>query len=177
MKSGAFSLLRPDVRKSIPIKLIQIIKSILQHMVLPGTRGGYWMTITWCIFQKDRVLFSNFRKKSGSFQNKIAAGTCFFLFPGVWHRYRPDPASGWEESIGVGFKGYYPEHLMAQHFFDQQRPFVNVGLNIARNEDLQRLFHKLLDCVRDPQGPWLSPDYQRYYARNAGVGKQHFVKR
>ncbi|MDB6094518.1 MAG: AraC family transcriptional regulator [Verrucomicrobia bacterium] len=26
------------------------------------------------------------------------AGTAFALVPGVWHRYRPDPRTGWEES-------------------------------------------------------------------------------
>jgi AraC-like DNA-binding protein len=82
---------------------------------------------------------------------EISAGTCFFLFPGVWHRYKPDPDSGWEE-YWVGFKGYYPEQLMKQHFFDKKKPFIHAGLN----EDLQRLFHKLLDCVKS-----CSPGYQQ----------------
>jgi AraC-like DNA-binding protein len=29
---------------------------------------------------------------------RLEAGDAFMLFPGVWHRYRPDPATGWEES-------------------------------------------------------------------------------
>ncbi|MFA5263568.1 MAG: AraC family transcriptional regulator [Opitutaceae bacterium] len=29
---------------------------------------------------------------------EIEAGAAFILLPGVWHRYRPDPATGWEES-------------------------------------------------------------------------------
>ena len=82
---------------------------------------------------------------------EIGAGTCFFLFPGVWHRYKPDPDSGWEE-YWVGFKGYYPEQLMKQPFFDKKKPFIHVGLN----EDMQRLFHKLLDCVKS-----YSPGYQQ----------------
>jgi AraC-like DNA-binding protein len=28
----------------------------------------------------------------------VEAGTAFVLLPGVWHRYRPDPETGWEES-------------------------------------------------------------------------------
>lgn len=28
----------------------------------------------------------------------VEVGTAFMLFPGVWHRYRPDSATGWEES-------------------------------------------------------------------------------
>jgi len=88
-------------------------------------------------------------KGKGTFESsetglfEISAGTCFFLFPGVWHRYKPDPHSGWEE-YWVGFKGYYPEYLMSQHFFDKKNPFIQVGLNV----ELQQLFHKLLDCVK-----------------------------
>jgi AraC-like DNA-binding protein len=28
----------------------------------------------------------------------VETGTAFALLPGVWHRYRPDPETGWEES-------------------------------------------------------------------------------
>src|SRR5471030_404916 len=43
---------------------------------------------------------------------KIAAGTAFLLFPGVWHRYRPIMATGWTESwIEVG--GPYLDQLLA----------------------------------------------------------------
>ncbi len=111
----------------------------------PATHGFTW--------NKGRILDDYYlvyvSKGQGVFESSdtnsfhITAGTCFFLFPGVWHRYKPDSTSGWEE-YWVGFKGYYPDHLMAQHFFDQKSPFVDIGLN----EDLQRLFHKLLDCVR-----------------------------
>ncbi len=107
-------------------------------------------TFTW---NKGRILHDYYlvyiSKGQGTFESsetssfEIGAGTCFFLFPGVWHRYKPDPNSGWEE-YWVGFKGYYPNHLMAQHFFDKKKPFIHVGLN----EDLQRLFHQLLDCVK-----------------------------
>ena len=27
----------------------------------------------------------------------ISAGDCFILYPGVWHRYKPDPNVGWIE--------------------------------------------------------------------------------
>lgn len=105
---------------------------------------------TW---NKGRILDDYYlvyiSKGKGTFESsetglfEISAGTCFFLFPGVWHRYKPDPHSGWEE-YWVGFKGYYPEYLMSQHFFDKKNPFIQVGLNV----ELQQLFHKLLDCVK-----------------------------
>lgn len=33
-----------------------------------------------------------------NYRSLVRAGHAFILLPGVWHRYRPDPASGWEES-------------------------------------------------------------------------------
>src|SRR3546814_3790076 len=27
----------------------------------------------------------------------VREGTCFMLFPNVWHRYQPDPVQGWQE--------------------------------------------------------------------------------
>lgn len=105
---------------------------------------------TW---NKGRILDDYYlvfiSKGRGTFESsetsscEISTGTCFFLFPGVWHRYKPDQHSGWEE-YWVGFKGHYPEHLMTQQFFDKKKPFVYVGLN----EEVQQLFHKLLDCVK-----------------------------
>jgi len=107
-------------------------------------------SFTW---NKGRILDDYYlvyiSKGRGTFESsetssfEINTGTCFFLFPGVWHRYKPDVYSGWEE-YWVGFRGYYPDHLMVQFFDKKKNPFINTGLN----EDLQKLFHQLLDCVR-----------------------------
>ncbi|HVK97545.1 MAG TPA: AraC family transcriptional regulator, partial [Flavisolibacter sp.] len=75
---------------------------------------------------------------------EINAGTCFFLYPGVWHRYKPDLKSGWEE-YWIGFKGSYPDQLMNEDFFSQKNPFIDVGLN----PELLNLFQGLLDTVRN----------------------------
>jgi AraC-like DNA-binding protein len=71
----------------------------------------------------------------------VDTGTCFFLYPGIWHRYKPDPKSGWEE-YWIGFNGSYMEHLM-KSFFDAATPSVNVGAS----KDMLVLFHKLIDTV------------------------------
>ncbi|WP_436491586.1 helix-turn-helix domain-containing protein [Chitinophaga sp. ARDCPP14] len=73
---------------------------------------------------------------------EIEEGTCFFLFPGVWHRYRPDIRSGWEE-YWVGFHGYYVDQLMKQGFFDPNRPCIKTGLD----RDMLVLFKKMIDVV------------------------------
>jgi AraC-like DNA-binding protein/mannose-6-phosphate isomerase-like protein (cupin superfamily) len=73
---------------------------------------------------------------------KVKAGHCFFLFPGVWHRYKPDLQHGWEE-YWIGFKGPYPDMLMKNGFFSPQHPFVNVG----HNGGLLKSFQSLLDVA------------------------------
>ena len=35
---------------------------------------------------------------------RLQAGSLFLLFPGEWHRYSPDPATGWDE-YWVAFQG------------------------------------------------------------------------
>lgn len=73
----------------------------------------------------------------------ISAGTCFLLFPGVWHRYKPDSNIGWEE-YWIGFKGAYPEELMKKKFFRPETPFFNVGLN----DTLLSLFQHAIEAVQ-----------------------------
>ena len=71
---------------------------------------------------------------SGEFEShltgrfRIRAGTTILLFPGVWHRYRPSPTTGWTESW-VELEGAIMERLMAsaqidpsQSVFPPKRP-------------------------------------------------------
>lgn len=74
---------------------------------------------------------------------QIKAGSCFFLYPGVWHRYKPHPRSGWEE-YWVGFNGNYPAELMQKGIFAAEDPCLHVGLH----EELLQLFHSLIRHVR-----------------------------
>lgn len=73
---------------------------------------------------------------------EVSAGTCFFLFPEVWHRYKPDIQSGWKE-YWVGFNGFYVEQLIKNRFFCAETPFVNVNFNV----EMLVLFKKLMDTV------------------------------
>ncbi|MBE9586420.1 helix-turn-helix domain-containing protein [Mucilaginibacter sp. JRF] len=69
----------------------------------------------------------------------IELGTCFFLLPGAWHRYKPDPASGWEE-YWIGFNGYYAAQLMQKNFSSD-----NLLIKTGMNNDMLGLFHNLID--------------------------------
>ena len=107
-------------------------------------------SFTW---NKGRILngyyFVFISKGKGVFESALSeptvirAGTCFFLFPGVWHRYRPDPVSGWEE-YWIGFKGSYPDELMNKGLFSSALPVVSPGLN----DTLLTLVRRILDQVR-----------------------------
>jgi AraC-like DNA-binding protein len=69
----------------------------------------------------------------------VSAGTCFFLFPGIWHRYRPEAKYGWEE-YWVGFNGNYSANLVKNGVFGPDNAIIDVGLN----EGLLTLFHTLI---------------------------------
>jgi AraC-like DNA-binding protein len=74
---------------------------------------------------------------------EVEAGTCFFLFPGVWHRYKPDPKSGWEE-YWIGFRGSYPDELMNKGLFSPSQPVVSPG----KNDSLLTQVRRILEEVR-----------------------------
>lgn len=96
--------------------------------------GYYVVFIT-----KGQGVFESGRTPSGI----VTEGTCFFLFPGVWHRYKPEVKIGWEE-YWIGFKGSYADELMRKGFFTAGQPFVEAGMN----EPLLMLFQKILETVR-----------------------------
>jgi len=74
----------------------------------------------------------------------IQPGTALLLFPGEWHRYRPDKKSGWTE-YWLGFRGRESTRIM-QSFFSQQAPIVSVGQADALIEH----FHQILHWLQQP---------------------------
>ncbi|MBZ4189504.1 AraC family transcriptional regulator [Niabella beijingensis] len=106
---------------------------------------------TW---NKGRILNDYYivfiSKGSGVFEtahqqaSTIQEGSCFLLFPGTWHRYKPSAKIGWEE-YWIGFNGYYPQRLMRSGFFSKKNPVIHVGLN----EELLMAFHGLIDTIRN----------------------------
>lgn len=73
----------------------------------------------------------------------IEAGTVLLLFPGVWHRYKPLPATGWEE-FWVGFDGHFAEYLMRQECFDPLNPLIGIGFNA----EFLSVFLRLIDLIK-----------------------------
>lgn len=72
----------------------------------------------------------------------IESGTIILLYPGVWHRYRPNENTGWEE-YWIGFTGNYAHHLLEQECFSPRNPIIKVGFN---NEFIVT-FAKLIEVI------------------------------
>ena len=83
--------------------------------------------------------------KSESFgQTTVSEGDMFLLFPGEWHSYKPDEATGWDE-YWMGFKGLNIDNRVTNRFFLPQEPIFHVGLN----EDIVRLFRNAIAIARE----------------------------
>lgn len=85
---------------------------------------------------------SGFFEANGMKPQLIEGGTIILLYPEVWHRYRPNENTGWEE-YWVGFSGSYAQHLLEQVCFSPQNPIIQVGFN---NEFLET-FSRLIDIT------------------------------
>lgn len=79
---------------------------------------------------------------SGMPPQVVEAGTVILLYPGVWHRYKPQENTGWEE-YWVGFSGAYARHLLEQECFNPQKPLIKVALHA----ELMAIFKRLFEVV------------------------------
>ncbi len=58
---------------------------------------------------------------------KISDGDGFLLFPGVWHRYKPNKKTGWNERW-VGFSGDIARQFLSNGYFKSEEPLI-IGCN------------------------------------------------
>ena len=71
---------------------------------------------------------------SGSFESASVAetavcpGTIILLFPGEWHRFKPDRRTGWDE-YWVGFKGEVADNLFRRQFFTPASALLPIGFS------------------------------------------------
>jgi AraC-like DNA-binding protein len=72
------------------------------------------------------------------------------LFPGEWHRYKPNEETGWDE-LWIGFKGDIIRNLVEKTFFKPEKPLLNIGIN----EKVINLFTEALEKTKDEK-----PGYQ-----------------
>ena len=66
-----------------------------------------------------------------------------FLFPGVWHRYRPEVETGWDEHW-VGFDGDVARRWVKNKFFTPRQPVFKPG----QEEKWLALFTELITVIK-----------------------------
>lgn len=77
-------------------------------------------------------------------QQLIKEGTIIVLFPGEWHRFKPDPQTGWDE-FWVGFKGLIIENIVHQHFLSRKNAVQEIGLS----EKIIQLFTNIIEITKE----------------------------
>ena len=75
---------------------------------------------------------------------QIKEGTILFLYPGEWHRFKPDPRTGWDE-FWVGFKGTIIENIVQQNFLSRKSAVEKIGIS----EKVIQLFTDIIDITKE----------------------------
>lgn len=81
---------------------------------------------------------SGYFEANGLKPQEISAGTVILLYPGVWHRYKPNVNTGWEE-YWIGFSGNYVNYLLEQECFSPQNPIIKIGFNTEFTDTISKL--------------------------------------
>lgn len=86
---------------------------------------------------------------SGIFESKTAgkvsvtSGSVFFVFPGEWHRYKPNKETGWEE-YWIGLSGTFMEHIVSNDFIQRKHPV----LKLNSSSDILNQFLNIFEIIR-----------------------------
>lgn len=84
-----------------------------------------------------------FRSGSQPQYQPIGVGSLFLLFPGEWHSYRPEEATGWKE-YWIGFNGVHMGTLLKNDFFSPSKPVWDIGLHY----DIVELYEEAIEVAR-----------------------------
>ena len=83
------------------------------------------------VFNEYQVIYIS--KGEGVFESEscpqtiVREGTVILLFPDEWHRFKPNPDTGWDEAW-AGFEGNIINNLVQQNFFSRSNPLLHIGL-------------------------------------------------
>lgn len=87
-------------------------------------------------------------------RTRIEAGMMFMLFPGEWHTFAPDPATGWDDHW-IGFNGTFMDEKIKAGFFT----FKNCVFRIGLDEHIISTYHEVFNIISDEK-----KDYQQMVA-------------
>jgi len=77
----------------------------------------------------------------------VKPGDVILLFPGIWHRYRPDPRTGWTEKW-IQFNGEFPHKLWDRHILSTHRQIISPN-NFC---EIEAALDRLLDQIEQRPG-------------------------
>ena len=80
-------------------------------------------------------------------RRSVQAGDVILLFPGIWHRYRPDARMGWTEKW-IQFNGAFVHKLWDRRILSEQRPVVSS----TRFREIETAMEKLLNQIEQQPG-------------------------
>jgi AraC-like DNA-binding protein len=75
-------------------------------------------------------------------RRRIEEGTVLFLLPGVWHRYMPDPETGWKEHW-VSFDGRQPMQFLRHGILAPEKAVLDIGLDEGIIDMYQRILEQI----------------------------------
>lgn len=122
--------------------------------------SGYYFT-----WEKGRTLdeyqINYITEGSGVFETQdnqfqVTPGSMLILRPGMWHRYRPNPNTGWNEHY-IGFTGELCSTFFQEGFFQSAKPVIYVGFQ----ESMLKLFFEIAQLVKEEK-----TGYQQLAAAN-----------
>ena len=73
----------------------------------------------------------------------LKSGDIVLLFPGIWHRYRPDPSTHWQTSW-IGFDGELARKLVPRSGLSQEEPRISVGYH----QSILEIYNSIIDVSR-----------------------------
>lgn len=84
----------------------------------------------------------------------VQAGTALLLFPGTWHRYRPDAGTGWvEEWVEIG--GFVLDRILREKVFSPEDPVIPVSRRLELEARIASL-HGLISAHPAGDAPELA---------------------
>jgi AraC-like DNA-binding protein len=92
------------------------------------------------------LYISNGRGKFESrpnFASAIEPRQAFLLFPGVWHRYTPDPETGWHEHW-IGFDGEMARRWLKYKLFSAKNPIAKINAE----DTVLATFSRVMQSIR-----------------------------
>lgn len=70
---------------------------------------------------------------------KIEQGSILLIFPGEWHRYKPEQKTGWTEHY-IGFNGEFTKMLFQHEIFSKNNPIINIGFQDSFVKEFNEIF-------------------------------------